>query len=74
VQRFALGGVWNYNEGVSVWTELGRSIEDYTYVEPFYGSFEGEFIEDFVAVGIRIGIGPNKGTTFGPRSYREVYF
>ena len=74
VDRIALGGVWNYNEGVSVWTELGRSTSTSTFDDPFEGSSTFEVSEDFISVGIRIGIGPNNGTTFGPRSHREILY
>jgi hypothetical protein len=69
VDRLSLGGQWNYNENVSVYTELGRI--NYGVNNSFFGSYNAS--EDFVAVGIRIGLGQNKGTTFGPRSFREIF-
>ena len=69
--RFSVGGLWNYSESVELWTEIGR--RDFTYASPYFDDGY-DFSQDFVAVGIRIGLGPNGGTTFGPRSFRENFF
>jgi hypothetical protein len=69
VDRLSLGGEWNYSENVSVYTELGRI--NYDVNDSAFGPYNAG--EDFVAVGMRLGLGQKKGTTFGPRSFREIF-
>jgi hypothetical protein len=65
--RLALGGLWHFDSGVTVYSELGQRTR------PF-GFYDGSATVNFLSLGIRIGVGPNKGTTFGPRSVREILF
>jgi len=67
--RFAIGGEWNSGSGTMLFAEIGQ-INDY-FTE------DGEDFSaasSFISVGIRVGLGPNKGTTFGPRSSWDVLY
>jgi hypothetical protein len=69
--RLSIGGEWTASRTTTVFVEVGRIVSTY------YNSFnESEFDirESFLSFGVRVGIGPNKGTTFGPRSFREIRF
>ena len=56
--RYAFGGVWRLSAGPTLYAE--------------YGQRRGDIDEELVSVGVRIGIGPNAGTTFGSRSAVEI--
>jgi hypothetical protein len=56
--RLSLAGEWHMGLGPTIYAE--------------WGSVSGAIDEDYLAFGVRIGIGPNGGTTFGPRSTFEI--
>jgi hypothetical protein len=58
VNRFSLGGEWYVGLGPAFYAEWGK--------------LGGDIDEDYLALGVRIGIGPTAGTTFGPRSVTEI--
>ncbi len=58
VRRYALKGEWSTGLGPVLYAEYGR--------------LRGDVSDEFYAVGIRIGIGPDRGTVFGPRSVVEI--
>jgi hypothetical protein len=58
VNRFSLGGEWYMGLGPTFYAEWGK--------------LGGDIDEDYLALGVRIGIGPTAGTTFGPRSVTEI--
>jgi hypothetical protein len=56
--RLSLTGEWNLGLGPTVYAE--------------WGTVSGASDEDYLALGVRLGIGQNGGTTFGPRSSFEI--
>lgn len=56
--RMSLTGEWNLGLGPTVYAEWGR--------------VGGAAEEDYLALGVRLGIGQNGGTSFGPRSVFEI--
>lgn len=56
--RLSLAGEWHMGLGPTIYAE--------------WGTVSGATDEDYLALGVRIGIGPNGGTTFGPRSTFEI--
>lgn len=57
-ERLSLAGEWHMGLGPMLYAE--------------WGTVSGATNEDYIALGVRIGIGPNGGTTFGPRSVFEI--
>jgi hypothetical protein len=56
--RYSFGGEWTLGMGPTLYAE--------------WGAVGGEEREEFFTLGARIGIGANRGTTFGPRSVFEI--
>jgi hypothetical protein len=56
--RLSVAGEWHMGLGPTLYAE--------------WGTVSGFTDEDYLALGVRIGIGPNGGTTFGPRSTFEI--
>jgi hypothetical protein len=56
--RLSLAGEWHMGLGPTLYAE--------------WGTLSGAIDEDYLALGVRIGIGANGGTTFGPRSTFEI--
>lgn len=57
-ERYSIGGEWYLGLGPTLYAEWGQ-----------LGSDEAE---DAITLGVRIGLGANGGTTFGPRSVIEI--
>lgn len=63
VDRLSITGEWALDRGPILYAGLGR----------LGGEFEDQReTEDFISLGVKIGMGPRAGTTFGPRSSAEV--
>jgi hypothetical protein len=56
--HLSLTGAWRLGPGPSLYAE--------------FGTLSGAVDDDYIALGIRLGIGQNGGTTFGPRSVFEI--
>jgi hypothetical protein len=56
--RYSVGGEWHLGVGPNLYAEWGK--------------LGAESDEEFYTIGVRIGIGQNGGTTFGPRSLIEI--
>jgi hypothetical protein len=56
--RLSVAGEWHLGLGPTLYAE--------------WGTVSGLVDEDYVALGVKIGIGANGGTTFGPRSTFEI--
>lgn len=63
VSRYAIGGQYEMQDGPQFYVELGQ-----TNVEVGGIGFD----DTFIAVGTRVAIGAQRGTTFGPRSLFEI--
>jgi len=56
--RLSIAGEWHMGLGPTLYAE--------------WGTVSGATDEDYIALGVRLGIGANGGTTFGPRSTFEI--
>lgn len=56
--HLSLTGAWRLGPGPRLYAELG--------------TLSGAVDDDYITLGIRLGIGQNGGTTFGPRSVFEI--
>jgi hypothetical protein len=61
--RYSFGGEWHSGVGPTLYAEWGKLGSE---------SLGNESDEEFYTIGVRIGIGSNGGTTFGPRSVIEI--